>query len=409
MTQLDAMALTQAAPPSTVPLIAHVVFHFGVGGLETGVVNLINGMPRDTFRHAIVCVRGTTEFSARVLRKDVPIVTIGQKPGLDPVSYWRAWRAFCALRPDLVHTRNLAALEMQLPAALARVPVRIHSEHGRDGKDIGGDYRPYNLLRRAFRPLVHRYVAMSRDLQRWLTERIAVSSERVEQIYNGVDTVQFRPAEGDRPAIGPRGFLDGATLVVGAVGRMVPIKDHATLVRGFAALSQICPNVAVGARLVVIGDGPERERCERLADELDVASRCWFAGERADVACLLRGLDVFCMTSLNEGINNTVLEAMATALPVVATAVGGNPELVIDSVTGQLIPTQSPHALARALARYAADSNLRRRHGIAGRLRAEREFSLERMIADYCALYQRALAAAPSGKARHLVTDQNGR
>jgi sugar transferase (PEP-CTERM/EpsH1 system associated) len=373
------------------PLVAHVLFHFDIGGLENGVINLIDNMPRSAFRHAIVCVRGRSpEFHRRLTRDDVPIITLDQKPGLDPSSYARAWRVFRALKPDIVHTRNLAALEMQLPAFLAGVPARVHSEHGREGADLKGDYRPYNLLRKVFRLFVHRYVGMSRDLQRWLVETVGVAERRVDQIYNGVDTRKFRPrTEGDKvPA--PQGFLDGATFIVGAVGRVQPVKDHQTLVRGFARLVELSGAQADGLRLILVGGGPGRAACEQLADALGVRAQCWFAGDRGDVDAILRGFDVFCLTSLNEGINNTVLEAMATGLPIVATNVGGNPELVTEGETGTLVPSASPEALANALRAYLDDPALRMRHGAAARADAERRFGLDAMVRSYVALYKKA-------------------
>lgn len=384
------------------PLIAHVLFHLGIGGMENGVVNLINHMPRQRYRHAIVCVRGKTDFDRRVTRDDVPIITLGQKPGIDFGSYARAWRTFRELKPDLVHTRNLAALEMQLPAALAGVPARVHSEHGRDGRDLHGDYRPYNFLRKAYRPLVHRYVAMSRNLQRWLIDTIAIDGAHVAQIYNGVDTRRFAPLRHAEPRVGPAGFFSGASFVVGAVGRIVPIKDHDTLVRGFARLVATAAAAGGGLRLILVGDGPGRAACEQLARELGIAQQCWFAGDRDDVELILRQLDVFCLTSLNEGINNTLLEAMASGLPIVATAVGGNPELVVDGQNGHLIPARDPEALAGALLAYLRDATMRAAHGAAGRDRATRAFSLDAMVANYMALYD-GLLAARSAKASSRI------
>lgn len=126
------------------PLIAHVIFELGVGGLENGLINLINRMPADAYRHAIVCVKGASGFERRLQRADVTIVELGKKPGVGLTAHKRAWQAFRRLRPLIVHTRNLAALEMLVPAWCAGVPVRIHSEHGRDGKDVNGDYWRYN-------------------------------------------------------------------------------------------------------------------------------------------------------------------------------------------------------------------------------------------------------------------------
>ena len=384
-----------AAPP----LVAHVLFHLGTGGLENGVVNLINHMPRDAYRHAIVCVKGSTDFSRRLARDDVSIVTLNKREGIEVASYLRAWRALRALRPSIVHTRNLAALEMQVPALLAGAPIRIHSEHGRDGADLDGRYARYNRLRKAFRPIVHSYVAMSKDLQRWLTDTIAIDHAKVHQIYNGVDTRRFAPKAVDRAAIGPAGFFEGASFVVGAVGRTVTIKDHDTLIRAFAQLHAHAPSPR-GLRLVLVGDGPLLEGCRRTAHELGVAQHCWFAGDRSDVEVILRSLDVFCLTSLNEGINNTVLEAMATGLPVVATAVGGNPELVVDGENGRLVPARAPAQLADALAAYVRDEDCRLSHGRAGRRRAELHFSLESMVRGYTRLYDAALSAgAPAAAA----------
>jgi len=380
--------LPEASEP---PLIAHVLFHFGVGGLENGVVNLINGMPADAFRHAIVCVRGASDFRRRLNRDDVAIITLDKPEGVEVGSYLRAWRVLRRLRPAIVHTRNLAALEMQLPAALAGVTCRIHSEHGREGADMRGDYRTYNLIRKALRPAVHRYVGLSRDLQRWLIETIGVPRERVDQIYNGVDVDRFRPRAGSPATLPPQ--LAGAELIIGAVGRLAPVKDHLTLIRAIEAMVASDPSARRAVRLAIVGDGPCREDCMQTIRSAGLEDVVWLAGERSDVAELLQMMDVFCLTSINEGINNTVLEAMASGLPVVATRVGGNPELVTDDVTGVLVPPRDPAALANALQAYRSDASLRHRHGAAGRVRVEADFSIERMVQQYLSLYLGALHA----------------
>jgi sugar transferase (PEP-CTERM/EpsH1 system associated) len=369
------------------PLIAHVVFHLGIGGLENGLVNIVNRMPREAYRHAIVCIDGASQTYKRIDRDDVQVISLAKKSGIDPGVYLRAWSVLRRLKPRIVHTRNLAALEMQLPAWLARVPARVHSEHGREGRDLDGSYAPYNRIRRAFRPLVHRYMAMSQNLRRWLIDTIGVDASRVTQVYSGVDTQRFAPRRGARPACGPEGFLDGAQFVVGAVGRMAAIKDHATLLRGFAALVQQMPQGRDVARFVMVGDGPERAACVKIAEETGIAPLCWFAGARDDVDRILPSLDVFCLTSLNEGINNTVLEAMACGLPVVATNVGGNPELVSDGETGRLVPAADAPALAQALLNYSGSPSSIARHGAAGRQRVERDFSLEAMVQAYLRFY----------------------
>lgn len=379
-----------------VPLIAHVVHRFDVGGLENGMVNLLNHMPGDRYCHAVICLEAFTDYRNRIGRSDVSFHALHKRPGKDPGLYLRLWRLLRQLRPDIVHTRNLAALEGQLVAALAGVRARVHGEHGRDVFDLHGANRRYNLLRRLIRPLVGRYVTVSKDLAAWLVETVRVDPPRVRQIYNGVDADRFHPrAEGFR-AVGPAGFFTGSEIVIGAVGRMVAVKDHLTLVRAFIRLVGSSPELRQRARLVIVGDGPVRAACLALLAEAGAGLLAWLPGERDDVPELMRTFDVFALPSLGEGISNTVLEAMATGLPVVATRIGGNPELVEEDVTGLLVPVGDEGALATALRRYIEDAALVRRHGASARKRAEERFSMAAMVDGYLGVYDEVLAAAGS-------------
>lgn len=377
---------------SVPPLIAHVVYHFGTGGMENGVVNLINHLPAGRFRHAIVSLTDHTDFRRRILRDDVSFHDLAKRPGHDLGWYRRLATVLRALKPAIVHTRNLNALEAQFVAAWLGVPGRVHGEHGRDVFDLAGRNWKYNLLRRAARPLVQRYIAVSRDLAGWLTDTVGVGPQRVTQIYNGVDSARFRPRSGERPDIAPAGFLDGARLVIGSAGRMVAVKDYPTLVRAFIRLHGMAPDPA-GLRLFLVGDGPDRVSCQQLIETAGLAGQAWFAGNRDDVPELMRAMDLFVLPSLGEGISNTILEAMATGLPVVASRVGGNPELVQAGRTGSLFTAGDVDALARLLLEYAEDGVRRQREGAAARARVEREFALERMAAAYQAVYDGLLRA----------------
>jgi sugar transferase (PEP-CTERM/EpsH1 system associated) len=366
--------MTTAEPP----LVAHVIHRLDVGGMENGLVNLINRMPPDRYRHAIVSLTDRTDFAKRIARDDVAIVTLGKKPGHDPGLYLRLLRTFLRLRPAIVHTRNLATIEAVVPAALAGVPCRVHGEHGRDVQDPDGTNRRYRWLRRALSPLVHRFIAVSRQLESYLLEGIGVPSARVARIVNGVDVERFRPAE--REAASP--------VVIGSVTRMQEVKDPLTLARAFVRVRER----GLAAELVLVGDGPLLSGVRRVLEEGGVASHATLAGSREDVAELLRSFDVYALSSRAEGISNTILEAMATGLPVVATRVGGNEELVENGVTGALVPPGDPDALAEALIRYVADAGLRGEQGRRARARAEREFALDSMVARYIAVYDGVLA-----------------
>ena len=372
------------------PLIAHVVYRFDVGGLENGVANLVNRLPAARFRHAVIALTEVTDFRRRIQRADVEFVALGKGAGHGIKLAPQLYRLFRRLRPSIVHTRNLAALEATLPAALARVPVRLHGEHGWDVSDPGGENRKNRLIRRLYRPFVTHYVALSADLERYLRQRVGVPAARVSQIYNGVDTARFVPPP-VRSAIEGCPFAGGDWLV-GTVGRLAAVKNQAALVRAVARACAQDSEAAARMRLVIVGDGPQRGEVEDALRASGVADRVWLAGARDDVAAILRGLDCFVLPSIAEGVSNTILEAMASGLPVVATGVGGNPELIDEGVSGRLVPAGDDDALAAVLLDCMRDGPRAQRLGRAARLTVERRFSLDRMAADYAGLYERLLA-----------------
>ncbi|MEO1766712.1 TIGR03088 family PEP-CTERM/XrtA system glycosyltransferase [Thiobacter aerophilum] len=376
----------------SVPLIAHLVHQFDTGGLENGMVNLLNRIPPERYRHAVVCLTGFGDYRLRITNPAVSFHALNKRPGKDPGCYLRLARLFKQLAPDLVHTRNLSALEGQFVAAACGVRARIHGEHGRDVFDLEGKSRKYNLLRRLARPLVTRYIAVSQDLARWLVHTVGVAPTRVTQIYNGVDGERFHPRVGPRPAIGPAGFVEAASVVIGSVGRMAAVKDFPTLMQAFVRVASLRPQ----ARLVIIGEGVSRGHCQAMAEAAGIVDRVWLPGERTDIPTLMRAMDVFVLPSLGEGISNTILEAMASGLPVVATHVGGNPELVEEGVTGRLVPPGRPDELARALLEYVDDAAKRARAGDAARARVDARFSLDAMVRGYLGVYDEVLARCPA-------------
>jgi sugar transferase (PEP-CTERM/EpsH1 system associated) len=375
------------------PLLAHVVFGFGVGGLENGIVNLINHLPRERYRHAIVSLTDVSrEFSERITRSDVRFVALGKRPGHLVRDYPRLLREFRALRPAIVHTRNLAALEAVVPAWAAGVPVRIHGEHGWDIQDPEGRRRRYRLVRQLYRPFVHRYVALSQHLAEYLQYQVGVRPEAISQIYNGVDTERFHP--GQYAAIAGCPFHAPDHWLIGSVGRLEAIKDPLNLARAFIRALKLHPSAGQHLRLVVVGDGALRQEVETLLSDAGVRELAWLAGERADVPQFIRGLDCFVLPSRAEGVSNTILEAMATRLPIVATRVGGSAELIESGLSGTLVPPANPDALARAIIAYYNDRALARRHAKAAHHVALTRFSLATMVAAYASVYEHALAAA---------------
>ena len=377
-----------------VPLVAHIIFRLDVGGLENGLVNLINRIPAERFRHVIVSLTDYSAFRQRIQRPDVAVFALHKPPGNSPVTLVKLWRLLRQLRPDIVHTRNLGALDAILPAVLAGVRVRIHGEHGRDVDDLDGTNTRRQIVRRLFRPFVNQYITVSQDLGSYLQQKIGVPASRIAQIYNGVDSERFHPAGTPGDGVLHADFAGPGYFVIGSVGRMQDVKDPLTLARAFVRLMQIMPNAEQRLRLVMVGDGPLRARVNLMLVEAGVAQYAWLPGERNDVARIMRGFDLFVLPSLAEGISNTILEAMATGLPVLATAVGGNPELIQAGVTGTLVPRDDPESMAHAMHAYAQSSELCRRHGIEARDAIERKFGMEAMANAYMSIYDKLLTSS---------------
>ncbi len=286
-----------------------------------------------------------------------------------------------------------------MPAALAGVPVRVHGEHGWDVQDVAGGKPAHHLQRRLLRPFVHRHVALSGEIRRYLEQRVGVAPHDIAQICNGVDVGRFVPrATSDRAAI-DASFAPADAIVVGTVGRLSPVKHQRLLVDAFVAaverLRVDAPAVAERLRLAIVGDGPDRAALEARVAASGIADRIALFGNRDDVPRLMADFDLFVLPSLAEGISNTILEAMASGLPVVATRVGGNAELVVDGATGALVPSDDVDAMAAAIARL----RWRRRSACAAtaaRLaqRAVAQFSIDAMVARYAELYDTLLARA---------------
>lgn len=375
-----------------VPLIAHVIYRLDYGGLENGLVNLVNRIPQAKYRHAIVCLAGFSDFRRRIQRDDVEVLSIDKQPGKDPAAYGRLWRQLRRLRPAVVHTRNLGTADLQWVALAAGVRHRVHGEHGWDAADPRGESPRALRIRRLCRPATQCYVAVSKDIARWLHARVGVPEGEIHQIYNGVDVGRFTPdgplpADLPWPVEGP-----GRPTVIGTIGRLDPIKDQAALLEAFARLAG-APGAPQGRlRLAIVGDGPEAGRLRERTQALGIAPLVWMPGMRPDAPALLRSFDIFVLPSQNEGISNTILEAMASGRPVVAGRVGGNAELIEPGVGGSLYDPHDPAALGAAIGRYLDDGALRVAHGAAARERCLRAFAMDSMVQAYTGLYDGLLA-----------------
>ncbi len=369
------------------PLIAHIIFSLGVGGLENGLVNLINQMPPTKFRHCIICLKNATDFKNRLMREDVEVYELNKREGHDIGSFFTMYKLLKRLQPDIVHSRNLAAIEYQLPAFLAGIKYRIHGEHGWDVFDPDGNNKKYQKLRALMSLIIHRFVPLSRHLQDYLLQKVGIDKGKTFRICNGVDTNKFFP--GDISSISDCPFnFDDAHVYFGTVGRMHGVKDQMNLVKAFVQVLQQTPHLKDSIRLVIIGDGPLHQQAIDYLTENSAENLAWLPGKRDDIADIMRCLDVFVLPSKSEGISNTILEALASGLPVIATKVGGNPELVEDGHCGQLVEKENSQQMADAIESYALNKALRIQQGENACQRVLDEFSIDVMVKNYLRLYQ---------------------
>ncbi len=362
-----------ALPPERPIRIAHVVDSFGLAGMEKGISTLVSGTRE--FEHVLVTLRRRLPLSSP-LPPETAVLEMQKVGGTSVAFLVRLVRSLRRLKPDIVHSRNWGGFEAVLAARLAGIRGIIHGEHGWGVDDPQGRNRARNLARRVLSRWVREFTCVSKDIGAWLKGTVGVRAP-VTPICNGVDTELNRPGPEGAEVRRELGIAPDA-FVVGMVARPDPIKDPETLYRAFAILRSRVP----AARLVTVGFGPAQQ-------EPGIHATAWCG----DVPRMLRAFDVFALTSLNEGISNTILEAMATGLPVVATRVGGNPELVADGETGRLFPARAHEELATILVRYAEDSGFRRRHSEAARAAAVSTFSVPAMLEQYRSLYRRVAAS----------------
>ena len=367
--------------------VVHLVYSFSIGGLENVIVQLINGLPHDQYRHTVIALtKVDADFTQRVKRSDVDFIALNKAPGQPFYLYPHLFRLLRKLRPDILHTCNLAALEFTPVAWAAGVPRRIHAEHGWDAHDPDGSNPRYQRIRKLFKPFVNHYIAVSQDLDRYLQHKIGIAQPRRTLIANGVDTETFSPAI--HPAT-PEGcpFQPRHHWLAGTVGRMQTVKNQPFLAKGFVRMLKTYPEAAERARLILIGDGPLREEVERILTAGDAKHLAWIPGARSDIDHILKVLDCFVLPSRAEGTSCTLQEAMSCGLPAIATAVGGTPQLVDNDKTGTLIASDDEFALSEALWRYYRNSDLLAEQGRTAREKALAKFSIAKMLQRYEELF----------------------
>ena len=375
--------------------IVHVVHSLELGGLENGLVNLVNRLDPVRFHHTIVCLTRAGSFASRIKNHEVAVVEVGASGESFRFPLLKLARLFREIGPDVVHTRGWGAVDAVFAARLAQIGSIIHGEHGREWTDTRGSNWKRNQFRRGVGRLVKWYVFVSDFFRPWLTGQCGVRAGKIIYIPNGVDTERFSPFEdavfarpscSSRRAMREQLGLPAEGPLIGSVGRLDPVKDLPTLLKSFASVLSELP----AARLAVVGDGPMKGELESTARALRIDHAVAWLGRRDDIPALLRYFDIFVQSSLFEGMSNTILEAMASGLPIIASRTGGNGDLVAEGENGFLFEVGDAPALTQAIRRYLLDLSLRNAHALESRRRALKHFDISLMAERYADLYSKS-------------------
>lgn len=371
------------AEPVRKPRVMQLVLSLSPGGTERLVIEIVKSLSAKV-ESFVCCLDQPGAWAPELAAAGVPVVALSRAPGFQPRLASELARMMRVHEIDVVHCHHYSPYVYGLLASLLVPKVQlVFTEHGKLSN--AGPSRKRRFINPWLSRLPGRVFAVSADLRQHMIDE-GFPARHVEVVYNGIDAGE-RPSAAQRQEARAMLGLPADAFVTGTAGRLDPVKNLGVLLRAHAAMAAKMPR----ARTVIIGDGPERETLEGLARQLGVADSVVFAGYRPDVRALMSAFDLYLNCSVYEGVSLTILEAMAAGLPVVATPVGGNPEVVIDRETGSLVPG-SASALAGALSSLALDARRRHLMGEAGRWRVMRHFSKRQMVDAYAAHYLGASA-----------------
>ncbi|CAN2042477.1 L-malate glycosyltransferase [Candidatus Magnetomoraceae bacterium gMMP-15] len=345
------------------------------------MVNLVNSIDTTKFIVHICCIRDVGEFQSRIKNEETKIIECKFAE--------KNWDICCEIQKlckemsiDIVHTHGWGTFFVGvLGAKMARVPIVINGEHG----TLYYETFKRRLIQSILFNWVDLNLTVSIDLKLDILKRFWVTNSKFYTILNGVDTNKFRPNEEVRQEKRNELGIDQDTYIVGTVGRLAPIKDYPTLLRAFAILKEREKERKI--KLIIVGEGEERSKLESLAKKLKIEAELLMLGYRKDIPELLNTMDIFVLTSEKEGLSNTILEAMACGKPVLATNVGGNPELVQHELTGILFPFRDYMKLAEYFTLFYKKDSLLKYYSRNAMLTAQQKFSLREMVKKYENVY----------------------
>jgi len=360
--------------------ILHIIPNFGPGGAERLVVDLMENTDKECFEVAAISLypQSGTIFEREIQEKKLMVYYLNKHRGLDLRIILQLYYIFKTFKPHVVHTHLYVLRYALLPMLFCRVPVRVHTVHNVAQKEVDKVGKLVHWI--AFRLGRVIPVSISQEVANTV-KALYGKNIYTPVIYNGISTMRFIPK------VERKNIKEEEDVVLLHIGRFAPQKNHLLLIEAFAQVVKEFPTM----RLWLVGDGSLRPEIERVVKEKGLEEKVLLLGIRDDVPKLLEDSDIFALPSDWEGVPLTILEAMAAGKPVIATAVGGVPELIEDGVTGILVPPRNHEALTKGILCLAKDSALRKRMGEAGQKRALGKFDISKTAREYEDLYSKLL------------------
>lgn len=368
--------------------IAHLVHSFNMGGIENGIVNLANNLNRDRYNHLIVSFTDIGDFQSRISFNNTRVVTINKEPGNDLKAILRLAKLFKQHEIHIVHARGWATmLEGIVSSKLARVPVVVYGFPGKTYEDSLGEPIARIIIQVLLLKAVDGVVTYIQDMKNDMHINLKVPERKIKLIKNGVDLSQFTL---DQNCMKKELNIAENEFVIGAIGRFDRVKNYSTLIKAFLLFAKTHDRL----KLVMVGDGDEYDSLKKEILESGHADQISLLGKRNDIAALLNCFDVFVQPSFYEGLSNTILEAMAMGLPIIASNVGGNRDIIHHGSNGLLFHPDDVHGLTSSLEEIYKNNGLREHMGKLNRKTVLHEFSLSEMVKHYDHYY-RSLLTVP--------------
>lgn len=359
--------------------IMQVIYSFMVGGSEMVAYNLCSQMSTN-FTHAVASLENDGQLRRKFEDLSIMTFVIDRQVQEKIRPMFRLWNAMRKFKPDIVHTHHIYQLFYAWPGALISGAQIVHTEHEYYSlMNSKVHFRLKNISR-----ICKFITGVNEETSLYLQNEVGIPRNKIRTITNGIDLNKFNNSSLSRQSLG----LNAHDFVVAIVARLHPVKDHVSMIEAFRVLLNSFPQ----ARLLIVGDGEERQKLETLALELGLGGEIKFLGMRTDVSEILSCVDVLSLSSKMEGLPLCILEGMAAKKAIVATAVGGIPSVVSSGVNGILVPPGDPSAMAAALLRLALEPAVRMAMGENGRRLVEQRYNLRASVAAYTELYQEAVS-----------------